>query len=286
MIKSYLTIALRNLKKHKAFSMINILGLTIGMVVCILISLFVRFELSYDKFHKNYERIYRVEYNNPLFTDATHVGLVCPAILAPTLKKNYPEVETVTRILDPSWSQPKVLMQYKDKQFYEEKYLSIEQNFFEMFDFEFIKGNSKNALTNPNSIVLTEELAEKYFGNADPVGEIIRAQNNDLEVTGVIKNVPVNSHMQFRFLKALKFNPQFGEETSWNNWNYNTYIKLSENSLPVDFAKKIFDLPERYSQNNSKTNLALRPMKDIHLYSHAKWELGTNGSAESIYIFS
>ena len=92
--------------------------------------------------------------------------------------------------------------------------------------------------------------------------------------------------MQFRFLKALKFNPQFGEETSWNNWNYNTYIKLSENSLPVDFAKKIFDLPERYSQNNSKTNLALRPMKDIHLYSHAKWELGTNGSAESIYIFS
>ena len=125
MIKNYLIIALRNLYLAKTQTLIKIVGLALALSISIVIFSWIQNELSYDKFHKNYERIYRVEYNNPLFTDATHVGLVCPAILAPTLKKNYPEVETVTRILDPSWSQPKVLMQYKDKQFYEEKYLSI-----------------------------------------------------------------------------------------------------------------------------------------------------------------
>ena len=283
MIKSYLTIALRNLKKHKAFSIINILGLTIGMVVCILILLYVRFELSYDKFHKNYDRIYRVEKSS---SNETEFNLTCPAVLAPVLKKNYPEVENVTRILNPSWFQPKVLMQYKDKQFYEERYLNIEPNFFEIFDFEFIEGNSKDAFTNPNSIVLTEELAKKYFGNVDPLGKVIRVENNDLKVAGVIKNVPVNSHMQFRFLTAIKFGPEFGEETSWNNWNYHTYIKLRENSSPNDFEKKIIDLPDRETDHKQMVNLTIRPMKDIHLYSHSKDELGVNGSAESIYLFS
>jgi putative ABC transport system permease protein len=287
MLKNYLTIALRNLKKHKAFSMINILGLTIGMVVCIMIFFFVQYELSYDKFHKNYERIYRFEYNNKMFTGDSHTGLLCPAVLALALKKDYPEVEVVTRILDPSWFQPKVLMKYGGKQFYEESYLCVEPSFFEMFNFDFVKGNSKNALTNPNSIVLNEELAKKYFGNIDPVGKVLTVDGKDLSVTGVIKNVPQNSHMQFRFLTAVKFDSRFGEETSWNNnWNYHTYIRLKENISPENLRKEIFGLPGRNSERNKTINLELRPMKDIHLYAHSKNELATNGNAENIYIFS
>jgi hypothetical protein len=200
MFKNYLKVALRNVRKQKAYAFINIAGFAVGMAACILIMLYVLSELSYDKFHQNADRIYRigVEGNlsgNYLKAPLSNLGT------GPTMLKDYPEVESFTR------AQPvdRIPVKYEDKIFYEEGGIYVDEHFFKVFSFPLLRGDPHTALTTAYSIVITSEMAKKYFGNEDPLGKQLQMNNRyDYTVTGVLENVPYNSHLKFDFLCSIE----------------------------------------------------------------------------------
>src|SRR5215210_7654648 len=199
MFDNYIKIAFRNLWKNKAFSSINIFGLAIGIACSLLIFLFVKDELSYDRFHKDADNIYRVvkdfvNDDGSLIPDAT-----TPAPLASAMQKEIPEVVSITRVR-PNWGRS-FLIKYGDKKIPEEKLYGVDSSFFDVFTFPFVSGNAKNAFRDINSIVLTESAAKRYFGKEDPVGKTLHVDNlEDMMVSGVIKDVPSNAHFHFDFL--------------------------------------------------------------------------------------
>ncbi len=202
MFKSYLKIALRNIFRQRIYSFINIIGLAIGITCCILILLFVRYELSYDKFNKTADRIYRVtrEWFNEDGTSNLHLARVAPPI-GPLLKNEYPQiVKEETRLLQDGG----VLLKIGEKSFIEDRFFWAEQSAFKIFTVPFIEGNENNALSEPKSIVITQSMAKKYFGSEDALGKTIKYENlGELKVTGVIKDVPENSHLKYDFLASF-----------------------------------------------------------------------------------
>jgi putative ABC transport system permease protein len=204
MFKNYLKIALRNIKKNKTHSIINISGLAIGMACFIFIALYIKYELSYDKFHKNSEQIYRID----LKQDYTNVGSyffnTTPAPLAEALRSDYPGIENVTRLRKEARS---LLIHTGKNTFLEEDFFYTDPDFLEMFSFPLVAGNPKTALNDPYSIILTEDIAHKYFGNENPIGGTItvnqKHQQQPYIVTGVMKNPLSNSHLKFSLLASL-----------------------------------------------------------------------------------
>ena len=201
MFKNYLKIAWRNIKRHKGYSFINITGLAVGMTVCILILLFVRYELSYDNYHEYKDRIYRIE---PQFLTADgsvyrHYCSLAPAF-TPFLEKEFSEMEHIVRISGGRTT----LVNVDEKKFIEERFFLAEDDIFEVFTLPLVQGDPKTALKNPNSVVLSESMAHKYFGEKDPIGKRIKTdQRSFYEVTGVMKDMPENSHVQFDFIGSL-----------------------------------------------------------------------------------
>ncbi|MCK4417204.1 MAG: ABC transporter permease, partial [Candidatus Latescibacteria bacterium] len=217
MFKNYLTIAVRNLVRHKVHSLINLSGLAIGMACCILIMLYVQYEFSYDRYHENVQQIYRVIGEGKI-GDEISQGAQMPGPLAPALLNDFPEIISATRIKNVE----NVLISYGEKRFYEERAFFADPSIFEVFSFALIKGNPKTALQEPYSIIITEEMAEKHLGDDDPMGEIISYDNKyDFKITGVLQNIPRNSHFRFDFLASLACaNDLFGKGylESWWNW--------------------------------------------------------------------
>ena len=182
MLKNYLKIAVRNILRHKGYSFINIAGLAVGMAVCILIFLWVQFQFSYDKFHENLDEVYWVCTNDYYGTQKSY-NLGCPPAVGPAMAEEYAEVVRAARYL--RWEG---LLRYGDRHF-REAVRFFDPDFLEMFTIPFVKGDPKTAMINPNSIILSEKAAEKYFDDEDPIGKIMRLDNQaDLEVTGVFKN--------------------------------------------------------------------------------------------------
>ena len=283
MFTNYLKIAFRNLKKYKGYTFINILGLSVGMTCTILILLWVRDELSYDHFFPNAERLYRViDTENYSDIDVPKFSMNPPA-LAQTLVDEYPEIKDAARLR----TIKSAVVQYGEKRFIEDNLAFVDPSFLKMFSIPFVKGNSNTALFNTSSIILTQRTAEKYFGNENPIGKTIRIDNRlDFMVTGIIKNIPQNSHLKINFLLPFEVIKNFGYTIEgWNNYAHTTYILLDKGLDYHVVSKKIANTINK-NQKDAKVTISLQPITDIHLYSQNIWGIGGTGDITQVYIFS
>jgi len=269
MLKNYVKIALRNIKNYKIYSFINIMGLAIGMACCILILLWVQDELNFDKFHENHDDIYRTI---PELNDAKYSSN--PLALAPTLKENHPEVVKIARLCQRTW------LAKSGEKIHNETGALVDDDFLKMFTFPLVKGSPETVFANRESIVITERTAAKFFGTQDPIGQSLLINNSTkLVVTGVLKDVPSNSHLQFDFLAPMKLQ---GERavTSWS-YEASTYFLLQKNVSPQAFEEKISGfIMEHDKRTNQKVTLHIQPLSKVHLYS-----LGGTDPIIYVYIF-
>jgi putative ABC transport system permease protein len=288
MFKNYLKIAFRHLIKHKRYSLINILGLSIGLACFILIMLWVQDELSYDRFHKNVDHIYLV-----LRSDIGITSGVTSKMLAPALKDEMPEVIEATSFIQFP-SSIKLYLKYKNMGF-EENFSLVDPQFFDIFSFNFKDGNPQSAFLNPNSIVLTESMAQKYFGDKNALGESLNltllGQTRTLKVTGILENIPHNSHFQREiFIPITYVKHTYGIESwdRWGNQQSQTYI-LTQSKVDISAMEyKIADLERKNLPNQNLENLSysLLPLKKIHLHANNIEFFASTGDIKYVYIFT
>jgi len=281
MIKNYLKIISRNIRKHKGYSFINITGLAIGMACCLLISIWVLDELSYDKFHEKARRLYRVEEDQYYSGRVFHVS-VTPHPLGPALVEEIPEIVDATRYV---WSGG-LLFRYGEKAFFEYNVRAVDPSFLQMFTFPLIKGDKDKALDSPHSLVINEDIAEKYFGKQDPLGKVITVNNaHEFTVTGVIKNVPHHSILQFDLLMPYTFLEKIGRtDLEFGSNSIGTYVELSPNAAMDQMNAKILGFIKA-KVPDSVTELMLMPFTRIHLHSYWGYEKDP-GAIQYVYMFS
>jgi len=289
MFKNYFKIAIRNLVKRKFYSLINISGLAIGLASFIIIMLYIIDELSYDRYHKNAENIYRLV-NVYDFDGVGENSASSPFPVAFTMKDEYPGmIKNVVRVFN--FQSPRMLVEIGDKRYNERKFFFADSTFFNIFDYEFIHGNPKTVLNESYSVVLTESAAKKYFGEDDPINKIIKFEKQfDLKVTGVIKDVPAQSHFNFDFIASMSsvdrmFGGRLPQTWVWNPcW---TYLLLEDGAAPV-LEKKFPDFINKFFNDAEKENISLylQPLTDIHLKSRLDYELEPNNNISYIYILS
>ena len=288
MWKNYLVVALRTLNKHRFYSALNIAGLAIGLAVCLLIFLFVRDERSYDTFFSAADRIVRV---NAVFqtqdTYSEEARLAYPA--ADLLARDFPEVEEATRLVQIGQNQ---LLVYETERHYEPSVFFADSNFFAVFDFPFVAGNPATALQQPGSVVLTESVARKYFGDTDPIGATIRYNDRaDLTVTGLLRDLPSNTHFTLGVLiSRTSVTSIFGANiyqplAQWGWPSTYTYLRLPEG---YDWELLQAKLPAFMDRNEAQDalSLQLQPLTDLHLHSQRELEMKANGSATQVYAFT
>ncbi|MCP4704681.1 MAG: FtsX-like permease family protein [candidate division Zixibacteria bacterium] len=279
MFKNYVKIALRNVIRHKGYSFINIFGLAVGLTVCILILLWVQDEYTRDGYHDNLDNIYRVNIRYEQSGQMLNHRATPPA-LGPALSEEYPEIDNYGRR---HFSKAGILIKYKD-QISKEKLAFMDPSMFEICTFPFISGNYETSFKKPNSVVITEETAERYFGNKNPIGEVLTVNNlYDLTVTGVIQNIPNNSLFNFDFITQFAtLTEKEGENflDDWNTFGYQTYVLLKNPESAKDINEKIYNYLAEHDKDKD-IFLYLQPFKDIHLYG-----LNGNGTITHIYIFS
>ncbi|UCE42564.1 MAG: ABC transporter permease [Candidatus Aminicenantes bacterium] len=267
---NYVKVAMRRIKREKGYTSVNTAGLAIGMACTILIFLWVQHQRSFDRFHENRDKICRVYYTNEAFEGS---AIYLPGPLTDYLKNNYPEIIGAT-----NYKHWKRKVAVGDK-----SYLStgsyVDPSFFAMFTFPFIKGNPQTALDNPNSIVITEDLAAKFFGDDDPLGKTISyyvfSQKIDLEVTGVIQNVPQNSHLQFDFL--IPYEIGYDWMKTWNNNSGWIYVMLNPNSSYRELGEKISGVLQIHRPESADV-LHLQPLEKIHLFA-------PRGVGQIVYVY-
>jgi putative ABC transport system permease protein len=282
MIKNFLTIAWRHLKKNKGYSLLNIVGLALGMACALLILLWVNDEVQYNTFHKNYNQLYQV-LENQKYDGKTFTFGSMPGPFGPALKQEIPEVEYVTRT---DWGS-RVLFSYNDKSLYEQG-LHADPDFLKMFSFEWLKGDPNNQLTDPSSVILTDVMAKKYFGNEDPMGKTIKANNEiPLKVTGIIKDPPVNSTIRFHWLASFKaYEKRNDWLLNWGNNGIQTYAQLKANTDPVQVNKKIHDFITK-KDTSTIAKPFLFSIKDWRLrYDFEEGKQTGKGRIEFVKLFS
>ncbi|HSR18584.1 MAG TPA: ABC transporter permease [Ignavibacteriaceae bacterium] len=305
MFRNYLKIAIRNLKKSKGNSLINILGLAVGIASCVIILLYIRNELGYDKFYKNADSIYRV-YIKSSINGNESCNCKTAAPLGNTLVHNFPEVITFTRI----GFFGNHALKYNDKLYRERHLYTADSNFFDVFSLPLINGNPKTVLSQPNCIVMTQSAAQKYFGNENPVGKFLSADSqSSYMVTGVMKDFPVNSSFRFDILLSMSTYPAT-ENDRWLDMSYTTYIVLKKGTDPVFFQKKLKNIVNDYVgpqaesvlgipfreflNKGNKWDFYLQPFTSIYLYSQREYEIDKNtewadqnrSNIDYVYIFS
>jgi putative ABC transport system permease protein len=298
MLKNYFKIAFRNMAKYRVISFINLFGLTIGLSCCLLILTYILHEESYDKYNSKAGRIWRVtrSFNNKDGIVSLHLGAVAPPF-GPLLQNDFPDIQKITRLL-PAGSNP---IRYEEKLFNEENIFFADNNIFSVFDVNIIRGDRTNALNDPFTVVMTEDVAHKYFGDADPINKVIRLDNRyNFRVSGIIAPVPENSHFHPNFMlsfNTLKDTAIYGEKnlaTNWGNNSFYTYLLLPENypakSLEARFPAFVdrhmpFNKKDPSSQPSKYTKLYVQNLTDIHLHGHTDEEIETNGDSSRVTIF-
>ena len=291
MLRNYFTIALRNILKHKFFSLITILGMTVGVTACLLIILYIKDELSYDRFHDHANRIYQVGLHGKIGGQDIRVANTCPPMVR-TLVEEIPEVESATRL---ARYFGQAVVKLDDKAFIEEHVFFADSNFFSFFSFGLLEGDVKTALTEPNSIVLTEKMVKKYFSSGHALGKvlIIGNENKSYKVTGITPDVPPNSHVYFDFIISTVSD----EGLKSNEWLSNflfTYFKLKENTSVTSVESKFPGLVVKFvgpeiekfmgvtikqmKEQGGAYGYYVTPLTAIHLHSTSQGDLEPGGN--------
>ncbi len=283
MFFSYIKTSYRNFRKHKGYSFINIAGLAVGIACCILILLWVFDELSFDRFHTKTDRLYRIVEEQTYTGDVLSKVAVTPAPLAPALIEEFPEIVAAFRYT----LAPRFLVRYEDHRFYESGLGMADPSIWTMFSFPLTKGDPETVFTPINSIVLSESMAEKYFGSEDPIGKVLRLENQfDLIVKGVMADLPSNSHLQFDFVMPFVLLEWGGQRLDqWGNNSYYTYVELTEAADPVAVNEKIRDFIGKHN-TGSTTSLHLQKLSSIHLDPDYIADIAGHGDIRYIIIFS
>jgi putative ABC transport system permease protein len=284
MIKNYFKIAWRNLFRNKGFSATNLLGLTIGITCTILISLWVKDELTYNKFHTNYNSIYKIyanrDFNNQVFTDQ---NMVLP--LASTIEKQIPQLKYAVTT---SHRQPRILS-YGDTKLKKEGY-SASEHFFEMFSWKFIKGTASAAISDPSFIVLTKTTAKAFFGSEDPINKTIRIDNNrDAKVTAIVDDAPGNSTFQFDYIMPFNTSSENYQRsfTDWQNSSWDVFVQVNPGTNMKHLEKSINDIKYQHDPGDKKISTYFAfPMNKWRLQSEFKDGKNTGGMIEYVRLFS
>ena len=297
MFKNYFKIAFRNLVKNKFYTSINIIGLAVGLATCLLILLYVLDELSFDKYNKNTNRIYRV--NNEVKFGSNHFDMaITPALLGPTMVKEFPQVEQYTRI---RWY-GSFLVKKGNENIQEGRVGFADSTLFEVFTLPMIAGDPKTALKEPHSLVITEKIAKKYFNNTDVVGKnMIVNDTGNYKITGVIKNIPAQSHFNFDFFVPMSENDGSNDD-NWLSENWNTYVLLKKDADAKQLEPQLNGMMDKhvgpqlksvinqsledFKKSGAYVRASLTPLANIHLHSNKGSELAGNGNAQFVYIFS
>ncbi|TWR26057.1 FtsX-like permease family protein [Mucilaginibacter achroorhodeus] len=284
MIHNYLKIAWRSLLKHKAFSFINIIGLAVGITAFGLIALYVTDEWSYDRYNTKADRIFRVAQHGQWQGGKFDIAVTSPPY-APTLKSEFPQVVEACRIDAEGGSK----IVYGNKSLEEGSILFADNSIFSIFSYNFLSGDATKALNKPNTVVLTESLAKNLFGDAgSATGKMLQMGDTPTEVTGVIADVPVNSHFAFKALRAFPAGYFTGYNNSWGNSNLYTYLLLKNQADAKEIeasGNAFFNRHVKSELGPMKFTLELQPLTDIHLRSNLSYELGANGNITYVYAF-
>jgi len=285
LVWNYVKTALRTIRRHKGYSLINVSGLAIGLTVCMLIVLWVLDEWSFDRFNTNASQIYRV-YRNESATQKNSSSTLTPPPMAAALKSDFPEIIKATRF--GYWHRQ--LVTYEDKSFNEPGFRYADPDFFDMFSFPLIKGNPETVLSNPYSVILTEKTAAKYFGEEDPIGKTLTVNNSfNVTVTGVIHNESLNSSLEFDLLSPFVIIlKEFIGEDNADNWAFNsfrTYVMLEQSASAENLNQKLTGYLKKYTEEDTD-ELVLQPLTDIHLFSNLGHDLGNRGDIKYVWIFS
>ncbi len=299
MLKNFFINAIRNIRKQSGSVILNVTGLAIGLTIFLFIAFYVIHELSYDRFHANYENIYRLKVVGRMSGGEIDQAITA-APMAQAMLNDYPEVIHVTRVTRMgAW-----LIRFGDKKFNEDGILFADSTFFDVFSFKMLKGDPRSALVQPRSMVLTEEYSKKYFGDQNPVGQRISVEEDSIlyTVTGVIQDVPDNSHMKFDMLASMSTYPGRANNQFWISHNFYTYIVVNE-SVDKELLEEKFQgmvikyvgpqlqeflgiSVEDFRKAGSDFRYMLEPLKDIHLKGAPQYNLEPPGSLSTVYIFS
>lgn len=299
MIRNYFKIAMRNLLKHKFYSVINILGLAVGVTCFLFIILYVREELSYDLHHEKADRTYRINVDARI-GDQNFITATSPAAVGPALLDEMPEVESIARFRD----RGKYIVSYEDKKFSETDIIYADSSIFEVFTLPLIQGDPQTALQKPNTTVITASAANKYFGQTNPIGKFLTvsgSQDIDYMVTGVLADLPRTQHFKQQVYLSLSTLDE-SKDPSWGSFNFQTYIVLREGTDPASIDARFPGLVRKYFgpiieqfmgasyeeflASGNYANFDLFPMTDIHLHSDKEGEIGVNSDIKYVYIFS
>ena len=298
MIKNYLKVAIRNILKHKFFSLITILGMTVGVTACLLIILYIKDELSYDRFHDHADRIYQVGLHGKIGGQDVRVANTCPP-LAHALTEEVPEVESATRIAQ-YFGQ--AVVKLEDQAFVEEKVFFADSNFFSFFSFRLLEGDAKTALAEPNSVVLTEKMAKKYFSSGPAMGRMLTIgnENRAYKVTGIAQEAPSNSQVHYEFLISAVSSDNLKSTVWLNNFLY-TYFTLKENASVANVETKFNDLVAKFvgPEVEKFMGMTLKQMKEqggaygyyvtpltaVHLHSTSQGDVEPGGNILYVYSF-
>ena len=299
MLYNYFNIALRNLLKNQLHTAINLVGLALGIASVFLITLYIRSELSYDRFHEHSENLYRISWEDDNPQTRT------PHPMAQALVQDFPEVESAVS-LSPLWAAGLTRETHsfrnpaRNERYDEKNILSVDTTFFKVFSFPLVKGNPETALKTLKGVLISESMAKKYFGDEDPIGKQLSVDSDVyiVEVVGVFKDVPPNSHFHFDFLVSYlreKYLDPDEEYYTWRDFGHFNYVRLKPGTDAKALEKKIMDWSRKYiswtddefkSLANQKYGFRLRPVTDIHLHSKLHWELEPNGNIEYVYILA
>lgn len=290
MFKNYLVVALRNVWRHKGYTFINVAGLALGIVVCALVLLFVHDEYQYDRFHEKADQIYRVtmEYRAE---GTEEIAATVPFPVGPTMRDEYASVEQVTRL----FRMETQIFAYEDKSFIEDLHFA-DPSFFDVFSFELLQGDPETALEARNSIILTQETARRYFGDEDPIGKVMRRENqHDFVVTGVMADFPEQSHVAFDMVAPVEWPRHLWRGPNPDGWDFEkvwtwnpawTYLVLSSPEQAAQLEAQLPDFAERHFADKlpGKMDLKMMALTDIHLGGNLEGELQVNSDRQTVYI--
>ena len=287
MLRNHIFIAFRNFKKRKAFTFINILGLTVGMTVCLLILTYARYELSFDRYHKNADNVYRVSVDIYNGNDFQIADAQCYPAVGPMAVESFPEIDNYAMARHIG----RILVKREQTAFNEDRVYFANKNWFNVFDAKLVQGSLENALSEPDKIVLTETTAKKHFGDENPIGKVLTVVPGggqvDMMVTAVVGDVPKNSHLSYDILVSWETGVKYLEwkHDEWDGNNEFMYL-LANTSLQQDFKQKFnsayYEKTKDFDERGD--SLAIQPLTDIHLFSDKSYEAEANGSGQIVSI--